>query len=694
MKIVKSVCRLCKADCGILVHVDARGRAVKVEGDPESLPNRGALCSKGNALLQLVYDPDRVTRPLRRRRDGGWEEVSWPQALDEIAARLSAIRERYGGTALATYEGSSFTRANTQAYVRRFLHYFGSPNRTGTESLCVTPKYVAAEATLGRGLLPVGDFRRAKAIFLFGANPAFTSMHRYLRIMDDILAAREQGAALVVVDPVFTATAAKADLWVPIKPGTDLALILAMIRVIVEEGLYDAEYVRRHTSGFDSLRAAVGRYTPEWAERLTTVPAGRIGELARLYGACRPAVVDRREGCMHNTQATQTNRALLILAALGGNIDCPGGLVFNPTPPLNQGVLARDRLPQEARFFARPKFPWGDEAGLLPEVILSEKPYPIKALLVTAGNPVMAWPNTKKVIAALKKLELLVVTDLYETETAQLAHFLLPGTTCLERTDLSLSSLRPFPLIRLAQRAIAPVGEAWPEWRIFNELGRRLCGEDFPFPSEEAFLDALLQGSGYTYAELAENPGGLLYGDLPVGRYLSGGFPTPSGKIEIYSPVLEKAGFDPLPRYKEERETGSAAEYPYALVAGARLPVFSHSTLMNLPWLNALSSGHWAEISEEIAREKGLQEGDLVRITTPRGAVALPVKILPAAWPGLVLVRHGFGHTGGGRLAQAISGANVNRLTDDLSLDPLAGTPAYRELSCNIEKVKAGVPGT
>ncbi|MGB9905008.1 MAG: molybdopterin-containing oxidoreductase family protein, partial [Desulfotomaculales bacterium] len=254
MKIVKSVCRLCKADCGILVHVDSRGRAVKVEGDPESPPNRGALCSKGNALLQLVYDPDRVTRPVRRRGDGGWEEVSWPQALDEIAARLSAIGERYGGTALATYEGSSFTRANTQAYVRRFLHYFGSPNRTGTESLCVTPKYVAAEATLGRGLLPVGDFRRARAIFLFGANPAFTSMHRYLRITEDILAAKERGATLVVVDPVFTATAAKADLWVPIKPGTDLALILAMIRVIVEEGLYDAEYVCRHTSGFDSLR--------------------------------------------------------------------------------------------------------------------------------------------------------------------------------------------------------------------------------------------------------------------------------------------------------------------------------------------------------------------------------------------------------------------------------------------------------
>jgi len=686
----KSVCRLCKADCGILAVVE-NGRLVRVEGDPACPLNRGALCAKGQALPQLLYDPDRLDRPLAR--DGGrYQPVSWERALDEIAAALARIRTKYGGAALATYEGASFSRVNTQAYIRRFLHYFGSPNRTGTESLCVAPKYVAARATFGPGLLPTGDFARADVILLLGANPAVTAMHRYLRAMDDVLAAKRAGGKLVVVDPVFTETAAKADLWVPIRPGTDLAFLLGLIRVVIEEGLYDRNFVARHTVGFEDLARTVRDYTLETVERLTGVSGSYLKRVARLFAGARRAVVDRREGLMHGRQATQTNRALLLLAAVCGQVDREGALRFTPSLSLNRKVLAEDRLPADAVFFARDRFPFGDEAGLLPETILSGRPYPVKALIVTAGNPVMAWPNTAKVIRALRELELLVVIDLYRTETADLAHYVLPGTTCLERSDLSTNSLMPHPLVRLAGRVLPPQGGARAEWRVFNELGRRLFGEGYAHASEEAFLEDLLAGSGVTLADLREKPEGVLYRENRPGRYLENGFPTGSGKIELYSHMLAQAGFDPLPRYEADGPAPDG-EYPYHLITGSRLAFYSHSTLMNLPWLHDLHPLHCAEVAPEVAEAEGLQDGDHVGVVTSKGAVTLPVKVMDDSFPGVVLVRHGFGHTGGGRLAVAKGGANVNYLTDDLDNDPLAGTPAYRDRVCRLEKVQHGGGG-
>jgi len=679
---VKSVCRLCKADCGILATVE-QNRLVGVEGNPDCPLNRGALCSKGQAMVQLVYDPDRVTRPLRR--DGnGFRPVAWGETLDEIAAALQLIKAKYGATALATYEGASFSRANTQAYIRRFLHYFGSPNRTGTESLCVAPKYVAARATFGPGLIPTADFASAGVILLFGANPAVTGMHRYLRAMDDILAARRRGAKLVVVDPILTDTAAKADLWVPVRPGSDLVLLLGLIRIIIEEGLYDREFVSRYTVGFEDLAHSVGEYTPERVERLTGVPQALTVEVARLFAGAGRAVIDRREGLMHSTRATQTNRALLLLAAICGQVDREGALTFTPALPLNQGVLAQDRLPSGTSFFARNRFPFGDEAGLLPETILSARPYPIKALIVTAGNPVMAWPNTEKVIRALKELELLVVIDLYQTETAAYADYVLPGVTCLERNDLSMNNLMPFPLVRLAGRVLPPRAEAWTEWRIFNELGRRLYGPEYAYASEEAFLDDLLAGSGISLADLQEHPDGIIHREKKPGRFLTDGFPTPSGKIELYSGMLKEAGFDPLPRYREKAPADE--NYPYKLITGSRLSFYSHSTLMNLPWLYDLYPRHYAEVAPDVAAAAGVRDEDLVEIITPHGSVSLPVKVMEASFPGVVLIRHGFGHTGGGRLAVEKGGVNVNYLTGDLENDPLAGTPAYREGSCRLER--------
>jgi len=680
----RSVCRLCKADCGILAVVE-NGRLVGVEGDPACPLNRGALCAKGQALPQLLYDPDRLDGPLAR--DGeGFRPVSWERALDEMAAALVRIRTKYGGAALATYEGASFSRVNTQAYIRRFLHYFGSPNRTGTESLCVAPKYVAARATFGPGLLPTGDFARAEVILLLGANPAVTAMHRYLRAMDDILAAKEAGGKLVVVDPVYTETAAKADVWVPIRPGTDLAFLLGLIRLVIEENLYDRDFVARYTVGFEDLARAVREYTPEAVERLTGVPGSCLRQVARLFAGAGRAVADRREGLMHGRQATQTNRALLLLAAVCGQVDREGALRFTPSLSLNRKVLAEDRLPADAVFFARDRFPFGDEAGLLPETILSGRPYPVKALIVTAGNPVMAWPNTAKVIRALRELELLVVIDLYRTETADLAHYVLPGTTCLERNDLSTNSLMPYPLVRLAARVLPPKGEAWPEWRVFNELGRRLFGNGYAHASEEAFLEDLLDGSGVTLGALRDGPEGVVYGEVRPGRYLESGFPTASGKIELYSHMLAQAGFDPLPRY-EAQGPAPDGEYPYHLITGSRLAAYSHSTLMNLPWLHDLSERPCAEVAPDLAEAQGLRDGDEVRVVTPQGAVNLPVKVLNASCRKVVLVRHGFGHTAGGRLAVAKGGANANYLTDDLANDPLAGTPAYRDGVCRVEKM-------
>lgn len=672
---IKSICALCNCDCGIIASVDG-GCLVELEGDPACPLNRGALCAKGKALKQLVYDPDRVLEPMRRTKSGRWEKAGWDSILDEIAARLGDIKQQSGAPAVALYQGT-ISKTNTGWINRDFMHGLGSPNYTSVYSLCVSPREISSAAVFGRKMTHICDFPRARCILLFGGNPAASGMHRYLRITDDILNVRENGAKLIVVDPRYTETARKADLWAPIRPGTDLAFVLGLLHVIISEGLYDASFVTRYCSGFEQLRELVAPYTPVMVGEHTGIPADTVIEIARIYASARPACVDRREGVMHQRQATLNNWAVSALAAICGNVDVAGGLLFRPDFPLAPTRPAPEGTPH----LAHGKYPFANAAACLPEVILSGVPYPVKALITVMGNPVTAWPNTPKVLAALEKLDLLVCIDLYFNEAARRAHYFLPGVTCLERYALSYSKQMPLNLIRVGRPLISPAGGSRPEDEIICALGKRLNIEGYQeLNSQIDVIDKILAPSGHTAAEMLHNPDGLIYADMQLGSYLTGGFPTPSGKIELYPGNL------PLPPSVPDSSAYSAAgPYPYHLVAGFRLPGYYHSTLMNLPGLRRLYPAHQAEIAADIAREKEIKDGDIVEITTTQGAINLPARVVTASCHGIVAVHHGFGGTHG-RTVKKSGGVNVNYLTGDL-LDPVSATPAYRELRCNVTKI-------
>lgn len=674
---VKSICGLCKCDCGLIALIDG-DRLAGLEGDPACSLNQGALCAKGKALGQLAYDPDRVLEPMRRRKSGQWEKASWSVIIDEIAARLGTLQQKYGASCVALYEGT-IAKINTSWINKDFIHGLGSPNYTSVYSLCVSPREISSAAIFGQKMIPICDFPRAKFILLIGANPAASQMHRYLRISNDILNAKENGAKLIVVDPRYTETARKADLWIPIKPGTDLVFVLGLLHVIINEELYDAPFVSRHCNNFEQLREAVASFRPALVSNYTGIPAATVVAVARSYAAAKPACVDRREGVMHQRQATLINWAISVLAAVCGNVDVPGGLLFRPDFPL----AAPRPAPQGTPHFARGKYSFANAAACLPETILSGSPYPIKALITVMGNPVTAWPNTKKVLSALEQLELLVCIDIYFNEVARRAHYFLPGVTCLERYALSYSKHMPLNLVRVGRPVINPLGNARPEDEIICALGKQLGIAGYQeLNSQLDIIDKILRPSGYTAAEILAHPNGVIYVEMQPGGHLTRGFPTPSGKIELYPDNLGLPPSVPV----RSMDDGNGA-YPYYLVAGFRLPEYYHSTLMNLPRLRALYPAHQAEIAPDIAREKGIQDGDLIAITTPQGTVKLPARVAAASCPGVIAVPHGFGGRHG-RTVKQVGGANVNYLTGDV-LDPISATPAYRELRCNVTKLPA-----
>ena len=697
-KVVHSACRFCRAECGLLVHV-RNDRIERIEGDPDHPTSRGGLCVKAQAIPELVEDPDRLRTPLKRageRGSGRWTPVTWDEALDEIAARLLALKARHGAESVAAYRGIANSNIPQTPYFMRLLNTFGTPNLTTTFCVCVGPKAISAMHTYGRNLWPIGDYKRADCILLFGSNPAVSFMHRYARVMDDLRAAMARGAYFVVIDPRRTETTREASLHLQIRPGTDGALALGLLHVILREKLWDEEFVRRYATGFDALAEAASAYTPDRVEGITWVPARLIEEVAVRFATTKPACADRRQGVLHNSNATQACRAIDALNVVTGNVDTAGGIVFAPPVPIRD-IALREALPKTARGFSR--YAWSDGAVTLPEAILSEQPYPIKALITFAGNPALSWPNAAHVERALRALDLVVVMDLYLSETARLADFVLPTTTFMERSDLNDGlrvPLAPLSYIHLRQQALRPRHQAWPEWKIINGLAARLgLADKFPFGDGEALIDHVLEPAGLSARTLREqHPSGLLCSDANPGRFRDKGFPTPSGTLELHSPALAAAGFDPTPAYREPLESpvsrpDLAADYPLILTTGARLLATSASWTHNLPTLRALVQENWVEIHPETAGRLGIRDGERVAVETPRGRIELPAQVRDTVPPSVVAIPVGWGHVDSGRLAASTPGANPNALMDHTNLDPIAGTAGYKSSLCRVVPLPA-----
>jgi len=644
--LVRSTCTHCTAGCGVLIRREG-GRVVAVEGDPEHPGSHGVMCRRGHASIEYLESPYRLSRPLHRvgdRGDGLWEEVSWDDALGIVAEGLGRVKDAY------LPESVAFIRGVAKGYQDRFLarlaNLFGSPNALSTSHICWVPQVVAARLTYG--FEARGDYEESpECILVWGADPQATNVPRHV----EMERALEAGAKLVVVDPAPTWYAERADVWARLRPGSDLALALGVIRAVLDEGLHDAGFVEQWTVGLDELRTAVERYTPEEVERLTWVPAGTVRQIARVYAGSRTAVLESGWGIDATINSFQTGRALAILRSITGNVGRRGGeiewsppeVVDGGSPELNQ----QDAIPAEVR--ARRI---GAEEGMLPtyfaalpqtvvKAMLTDAPYPLRAAYVAGSSMLQSYSNVQEVRRALMSLDFLAVADLFMTPTAALADVVLPVTSYLEMDAVHKSSNSP--VVSVVQK-VAQVGEARSDLRICSGLAAALGFGDRFWDGEEEALDELLAPAGLSFEELRRV--GWLPARKLYGGHEDGGFATPSGKIELRSGRLAEWGFDAVPVYHEAPETplsapGLAAEYPLVLTSWKPAEYY-HSSGRHIPSLRDAHPEPLVLLHPETAAAAGVGDGEPVVVETRRGCMTQTARLTDRMDPKVVIAEPGW----------------------------------------------------
>lgn len=687
MEIIKTVCGMCGADnCGVDARVED-GRVVEIRGTRENPVNRGLVCPQARAALEMTYDLGRLDHPLRKT-SRGWQRVSWDAALDEIAGQLAKLKAAERAHEFAVYQGRALLQFIKMGWTRRFLNLYGSPNLVRNDHMCSFPSSVCEDLTYGGSTIYGFEPEAVNCLLLWGSNPATSHIPFKWR---DVLAAKRRGCQVIVVDPRYTKTAEVADVYVPLRPGTDAALALALLHVIIADELYDAAFVAKWTTGFRELSERVASYSPTWAAGVTGIPAETICLIARAYATAKPAYLDAGNALEHHDNASSTLRSIMILRSITGNLDLQGGHVLARPLPLADMTL--DERPQQTRdALGSDRYPvFMELAGFVPgdsllDAILDAKPYPVRAMFLAGGNPALTWPNTARVLAALDALDFLVVMDLFMTSTAQHATLVLPAAGPLERRQLITRQGphgvgQPSWWVTL-RRPAAAAGERRTEWWVWAELARRLgCGEFYPWASEEDAIADLLAPTGLRIEDLRANPQGVFWGAAPPERgYEEIGFATPSGKVELRSSVLARHGCDPLPGYWEPRESPysapeTALDYPLILNAGKRVAVYTHSRHRNLASLRRVEPEPVAEIHPDTAARQGLQDGDMARVSSPRGSIVVKLKVTPKILAGVVSLLHGWEE------------ANANLLTDDQACDPVISCPSLRAGLCRIDAV-------
>lgn len=671
-------CTLCYHSCGTKVTVED-GKAVKIEGLESHPLNKGMLCPRGEAALENIYSPDRLKSPMKRV-NGGFEGISWDQALDEIAEKLNRLKEEFGPQVLGVFSGSiGVENLEMAGLVQRFKAAFGSPNFFSVESVCYRMRIRTRQITFGK--YPTEELD-SNLYILWGHNPEESDFPLNLALKENL----EKGAKLVVVDPKRIPLSEKADMYLRIRPGTDGAMALAMINVIINEKLYDEDFINKHTIGFDKLVPHVQKYTPEWAEEISWVPAGEIRKLARLFAGTRGASIFQGTCTQDQTaNGTQNSRAFSILQVITGNINIPGGWVISPRLPLgNVGLkvegdpLGADKYPLFFEVWGR-KSPYG-VVTMVPESI----PDKLKAFMVVGGNPLLSMPDTNAFTEAFRKLDLLVVHDLFMTQTGREADYVLPACSHLEKWGVAYTYnvCHCLPYLMLRKKCIEPLHESWSEWKLFTELAKRLgLGDLFPWKSEEDFVAFELKPSGLTFDYLLnEKPEGDYYQEKEYG-ISDGLFRTPTHKIEIYSDALEKVGHNPLPDYQEPERSPLSADkellekYPLILSTGNRNYYYTHSQHRSVGALKEKSPEPLAEIGVESAESFGLEDGDPVVVSTHRGQVKMKLHVNDRVAEGVVLVPHGWGGE-----------ANANLLTDTQCREGILGYPDMKSLMCSVTR--------
>jgi len=655
------------------------------------------MCIKGPATPEMMYHASRLLVPLKRigaRRSNRWEEVSWDAALSDIADKLDSMRGKSGPEAIALGQG---TGRHHYMHTIRFANSLGTPNwyEPGLAN-CFIPRVTASRLTYGGFVVAdyYGDVT-PKTILFWGHNPVITGPDGELSF--PVKRALAAGSYGIAVDPRRSETAKRCKMWLPIRPGTDCALALALIHVIINEGFYDSEFVEKWTVGFEKLKEHVSSYSPQWAEAITGIPAQDIIVAAKRYALEKPSVLEWGVAIEQNPNSLQTVRAISLLRGLTGNIDIPGGdilgmEIIRPYPVMRnhlpEGMQSKRIGSDQFKLLSgsRAAMPSAHIPGLF-KAMRTGDPYRIRGLLVFGGNPMVTVANTREVYESLLKLDLLVVTDMFMTPTAALADYILPAAFWPE-----VNQILEVPLVAgnavFAQQKVVQVGECRQDEDIMNDLGRRL---NLPGAEEslEDILNYRLEPLGISFEELKRKS--VIFPPHEYYKFEKKGFATPSRKVELYSKSLERLGYDPLPTFREPPESPKeqpelAKQFPYILTTGSRRLEFFHSEHRQIESLRRKRPHPVAEIHPATAKRHGITAGDWIYVSSPRGRIRMKAEVTEDIREGVVSIDHGWWFPEREGPDFGVWESNANLLTSNAPpYDPAFGSYQLRGLLCNID---------
>jgi formate dehydrogenase len=709
-KIIKTTCKVgaCEPQCGLCIKVE-NGVMTSVVPDKAHPISKGYICTKGKQIPEYQNDPDRLLHPIKRTANG-WEQIEWSTATTEVGKKLRAIFDQYGSGAISTYWGNA---ADTTGMVvaNSLCSAFGSANSFNVLSLEYTDRGAVAEKVLGdQTLILQPDADHTEFALLLGTNPMVTQgmtlLQRRPRVGGDLKDISRRGGKVVVVDPRVTETVRIADQHIMIKPGTDLYLLLGMIHVIFKQDLANKDFVSRYTTGCDQWMASLKDYDLTWAADITGIAVDIMVQLTEEFCAADSAFVTTRVGVQTSHNTTLTEWAVMTLNAISGNIDRLGGVYFHGGAIDNTKLIhkfTKGKNPAASRIGKYPQIFGGPPATVFADDVLSDDPDRIRALIVVAGNPVISFPNTKKMEKALEKLDLLVCIDLYLSDTGSFADYNLPAATIYEKGGLHVLTqpFDPYPFAEWRKKVVQPRGAARPEWDMARDISRaagipflnnplinaidRILGCFGKNFSEQHFAQYLffskMSGRKISLKSLKASDVGIKFADVKWGDFLKNGLKTENKKINL-APDDFMSGL----KAALDRPPCPTGEFPFMLISGGRRLESFNTWTHNMPTLVNKLKGNHAIMNAEDGIRLGISDGMEIKITSKINSIIIRVELSEDIRSGVVVVHQFWGHNyeSGQTLARKYPGVNVNMLHDDQVRDKYTGMPVFNGTPCSI----------
>jgi anaerobic selenocysteine-containing dehydrogenase len=701
--IVLTTCKSCHGGCGVKVTVED-GVIVKIEGNPDSL-TKGTMCSKGLSSIQHIDNPYRLKYPLKRdgeKGEGKWKRITWKEALDTIETKMKDAIAKFGPFSIAVSQG---TGRGYNRYTHRFARSIGTGNIITPGYVCHSPRLGLYGLVTGYGRLYCdyhgwgGEFPKTQIMWAKQLEISSADSEMAFWFLNSLNYAKN----LIIIDPRASAYATRATLWLQPRPGTDSALAMAMMNVIISEGIYDKEFVENWTFGFEELKERVKTMTPERAAEITWVPKEKIIEAARMFAIDTPGCIQVGSSLERQANCGYTLRAITCLMGLAGNIERPGSMIswVLPATGLIEDFYLSIPLSEEnkKKIIGGDKFKMGAARTCNPDTLIKKinsGESPIKVWFSVGGQQIVHMANTKEVVEAIRKVEFMVHVDLFMGPMSEAADIVLPAAHWLELDDIY--DMHPRFMIEAHNKVVEPPGEAKSDLWIFNELGKRVAPQ-YWFKDEEACLDAELKKGELQWKQFSKNLVSGCWGkDQVYYKYKTdywkkgGGFPTATGKFEFHSKALEAMGYDPLPQYNEPGESPISTpelykEYPLVMSSGYRQPFYFLSQYRNIPWLRSFMEYPTAQLHPDTAQKYGIEDGDWIWIESPRGRVRQKARVTPGILRGMLMATANcFFPEEPAKGYHGLFISNPNVLTSNDHLDPMYGSPDLTCLLCKVYK--------